>query len=73
VEALGIVQTTFLIAGNFRYRSVINNQAYMHLLAEARKEYEGPIDVLDITWTLEKGVAAGDNFKYAAIGTVVRK
>jgi hypothetical protein len=73
MEALGIVQTTFTVTGNFRYRSVINNQAYMHLLMEGQKKYDGFIDIRDVTWTLEKGDPANNRYQYFAIGTVVRK
>lgn len=73
VEALGIVQTTFVVSGSLRYRSVINNQAYMHLLAEAQRTYDDPIDIRDITWTVGKGNPFTNNYEYTAIGTAVRK
>jgi len=71
-EILGIVQTTFIINGSFRYRRVINNQAYMHLLAEAQKEYSGVIDIRDITWAIGKGDSANNNYEYTATGRVIR-
>jgi len=72
-EILGIIQTSFSITGAFRYRSVINTQAYMHLLAEAQKEYDGIIDVQDITWAIGKSDTVNNNYEYTAVGKVVRK
>ena len=72
-DSLGIVKADFSITGAFRYRRAINNQAYMNLLAEAQKEYSGPIDIRDITWAIGKSDAANNNFEYTAIGTVIRK
>jgi len=72
-DILGSVQTTFNVTGSFRYRSVINTQAYMNLLAEAKKEYDGNIDVSDITWAIGKSDAANNNFEYTASGKVIRK
>jgi hypothetical protein len=72
MEILGIVQTSFVITGSFRYRSVINNQAYIHLLAEAQKEYSEVIDIRDITWTIGSSLE-NNNYEYTAIGKVVRK
>jgi len=73
VDILGIIHTTFSITGAFRYRSVINAQAYMSLLAEAQKVYSGVIDVGDITWAIGKSDTANNNYEYTAVGKVVRK
>jgi hypothetical protein len=73
VDILGIVQTTFNVTGAFRYRRVINNQAYMHLLAEAQKEYPGNIDIRDITWAIGQGDSANNNYEYTAAGRVIRR
>jgi hypothetical protein len=72
METLGVIQASFVITGSFRYRSVINNQAYMQLLAEAQKEYSGDIDVRDITWTIG-GMLENNNYEYTAIGRVVKR
>ena len=72
-EVLGTVQTTFNVTGSFRYRNVINNQAYMHLLAEAQKAYSGDIDVSDIIWAIGQTDTANNNYEYTAIGKVIRR
>ena len=73
VEVLGTVQTTFNITGSFRYRKVINNQAYMHLLAEAQKVYSGVIDIADITWAIGQTDTSNNNYEYTAVGKVIRR
>ena len=73
IDILGIIYATFNITGAFRYRSVINTQAYMHLLAEAQKVYSGAIDVGDITWAIGKSDTANNNYEYTAVGKVYRK
>ena len=73
IEILGTVSTDFTITGSFRYRSVINTQAYIHLLSEAQKEYPGNIDVRDISWAIGSGDAANNNYQYNAIGKVIKK
>ena len=71
---LGSVNADFTITGSFRYRKVINTQAYMHLLTEAQKEYPGIIvDVRDISWAIGEGDSASNNYSYTAVGTVIRK
>ena len=72
-EILGIVSTDFTITGSFRYKRVINTQAYIHLLTEAQKEYPGNIDVRDISWAIGGGDSANNNYQYSAIGKVIRK
>ena len=73
VEVLGTVHTTFIVTGSFRYKSVINNQAYINLLAEAQKEYSGNIDIRDITWVIGESSAADNNYTYTALGKVIRR
>ena len=72
-EVLGTVNAEFTISGSFRYRNVINTQAYIHLLAEAQKVYEGNIDVRDISWAIGGGDSANNNYQYTATGKVIRK
>ena len=73
VEILGIIKTNFVVTGSFRYKSVINKQAYMNLLAEAQKEYQGAnVDVRDISWVIGEGDAANNNYVYTAIGKVIK-
>ena len=72
-EVLGTVRSTFTITGAFRYRSVINTQAYINLMSEAQKEFSGDIDVRDISWAIGKSDTANNNYEYSAIGRVVRK
>ena len=74
VEILGTVQTTFNVTGAFRYRRVINTQAYINLLAEAEKKYPDTlIDVRDISWAIGGGEAANNNYEYTATGKVIKK
>ena len=72
VEVLGTIQTTFNVTSSFRYRKVINNQAYMHLLAAAQKEYAGNIDIRDITWVIGPSDTANNNYEYTAVGKVIK-
>ena len=72
-EILGTINADFTITGSFRYRKVINTQAYIHLMAEAQKVYEGNIEVQDISWAIGEGDSANNNYRYTAIGKVVRK
>ena len=72
VEILGVVSTDFIITGSFRYKKVINTQAYIHLLTEAQKEYQGNVDVRDISWAIGGGDSANNNYRYDAIGKVIR-
>ena len=72
-EILGTISTEFTITGSFRYKSVINTQAYIHLLAEAQKEYPGNIDIRDISWAIGGSDTANNNYQYNAIGKVIRK
>ena len=74
VEILGTVQTTFNVTGSFRYRSVINTQAYINLLAEAEKKYPDIlVDVRDISWAIGGGDSANNNYVYTATGKVIKK
>jgi|GEM_PF-2468110 len=72
-EVLGTINAEFSISGSFRYRNVINTQAYIHLLAEAQKAYQGNIDVRDISWAIGGGDSANNNHQYNATGKVIRK
>jgi hypothetical protein len=74
VEILGTVQTTFNVTGSFRYRSVINTQAYINLLAEAQKKYPDIlVDIRDISWAIGGGDAANNNYLYNATGKIIKK
>jgi hypothetical protein len=71
-EISGIVQSTFVITGSFRYRSVINSQAYISLLVEAQNKYpDANVDVRDISWAIGKQDTANNNFEYTALGKVI--
>jgi hypothetical protein len=71
-EILGTVQSTFSINGGFRYRSVINTQAYISLLAEAQKKYpDAVVDIRDISWAIGKQLDP-PNYEYAALGKVIK-
>jgi hypothetical protein len=73
-EVLGFVKSAFLVTGSFRYRSVINTQAYITLLAEAQNKYPDiTIDIRDITWTIGQGDVANNNYEYVAIGKVIKR
>jgi len=72
-EVLGAVRTTFLVTGAFRYRSAINRQAYISLMAEAQKKYPDTlVDIRDISWVIGQGDAANNNYEYSAIGKVIK-
>ena len=71
-EVLGMVQTTFIITGSFRYRSTINRHAYISLIAEAQRQYpEIIVDIRDISWAIGKGDTSNNNYEYSAIGKVI--
>ncbi|WP_010253460.1 hypothetical protein [Treponema primitia] len=73
-EVLGYVQSTFLVNGSFRYRSTINTQAYITLLAEAQNKYPDiTIDIRNITWAIGQGDTANNNYEYTAIGKVIKR
>ena len=72
VEILGTIQATFNVTGSFRYRKVINNQAYMHLLAAAQKEHTGIVDIRNITWAIGQSDTASNNYEYTAVGKVIK-
>jgi hypothetical protein len=72
-ETLGAVQSTFVITGSFRYRSVINTQAYISLLAEAQTKYpDTNVDIRDISWAIGRQDSTNNNFEYNALGKVIR-
>ena len=72
-EVLGIVQTTFNITGSFRYRSTINKNAYIALMAEAQKQHPDVIvDIRDISWAIGQGDSANNNYEYSAMGKVTK-
>ena len=72
-EYLGTVQTTFDVTGAFRYRKVINTQAYINLLAEAQKQFPDTlVDVCDISWAIGQGDSVNNNYAYSAIGKVIK-
>jgi len=72
-EILGTVQTVFYISGSYRYRSTVNTQAYISLLAEAQIKYpDYNVDIRDIIWAIGKGDPSGNNYEYTAIGKVIK-
>ena len=74
VDVLGVIQSTFQVAGSFRYKRVINRQAYISLMAEAQKQYPDIIvDIRDITWAIGQGETSNNNYEYSAIGKVIKK
>jgi len=73
VEVLGTVQSTFSVTGSFRYRNVINRQAYISLLTEAQNKYpDTVIDIRDISWAIGSADAPNNNYEYSAIGKVIK-
>ena len=73
-DVLGTVQATFVITGSFRYRKVINTQAYINLLTEAQNKYPDVIvDIRDISWAIGGGDSANNNYEYNAVGTVIKR
>jgi hypothetical protein len=71
-QTLGSVQSTFAITGSYRYRSAINMQAYISLLAEAQEKYpDANIDIRDISWVIGKQDTTTNNFEYSATGKVI--
>jgi hypothetical protein len=72
-QVIGTVQSTFVITGSYRYRSAINMQAYISLVAEAQKKYpDTNIDIRDISWAIGKQDATTNNFEYSALGKVIK-
>jgi hypothetical protein len=72
MEVLGSVQSTFAVNGSFRYRSTIDRQAYITLLAEAQKKYpDVSVDIRDISWVIGKQLDP-PNYEYLALGKVVK-
>jgi len=72
-NVLGNVQSSFYVTGAFRYRSTINKQAYISLMAEAQNKYpDFNIDIRDISWVIGKADAANNNYEYVAIGKVIK-
>ena len=72
-EIIGTVNSTFYVNGSFRYRSTINKQAYISLMAEAQKQYpDAIVDIRDISWAIGQGDAANNNYEYSAIGKVIK-
>jgi hypothetical protein len=72
-EILGTVQTAFMVNGSFRYRSTINTQAYIYLLAEAQRQFpDTTVEIRDIIWAMGSADTANNNFEYTAIGKVIR-
>jgi hypothetical protein len=51
-------------------RALVNEPAYIALLEAAKKEYQGNIDVRDVSWVLGKRVKGG-TFEYSASGKVI--
>jgi hypothetical protein len=73
-EVLGTIHATFFVPGAFRYKSTINRQAYISLMAEAQKQYPDTIvDIRDISWVIGQGDVANNNYEYSAIGKVIKK
>jgi len=71
-EILGTVQSTFHVTGSFRYRNVINKQAYISLLAEAQRQNPDIlVDIRDILWAIGGGDAANNTYEYSATGKVI--
>ncbi|MDR2477769.1 MAG: hypothetical protein LBD48_00495 [Treponema sp.] len=72
-EVMGTVQSVFVVNGSFRYRSVINSQAYLSLLAEAHRKYPGvEVDIRDISWVIGRQFDTPNNYEYTAIGKVIK-
>jgi len=72
-EVLGTVQSTFHVTGSFRYRNVINQQAYISLMAEAQRHYPDVlVDIRDISWAIGGGDTSNNTYEYSAIGKVIK-
>jgi hypothetical protein len=71
-DVIGSIQSTFIITGGFRYRSVINEQAYMSLLAEAQKKYPDiNVDIRDVSWVIGRQIDP-NNYEYSALGKIIK-
>ena len=72
---IGNTQAVFLVRSSFfSLRSVkdnVNTQAYIHLLEEANKKFDGNIDIRDIEWVTGRSVGH-DSTEISATGKVVR-
>jgi TolB-like protein len=66
---IGSVQTTFeAIAG---LGSKVNEAAYIALLEMAKKEYQGNIDIRDITWVMGKKAKGYGMYEFSSNGKVI--
>ena len=72
---VGTVQSDFIVRSSFfslkSVKDAVNTQAYIHLLEEANKKYDGNFDVRDIVWVTGKSVD-NENTQVSATGKVVK-
>jgi hypothetical protein len=66
---LGTIQTRFKAGFQHNMGHIIDKAVYIALLEAARKEYQDPIDICDITWVRDSDPAMKQFF---ATGTVIR-
>ncbi|MFP3041747.1 hypothetical protein LQZ19_07980 [Treponema primitia] len=69
-KVIGTVQATFISTPGFS-KEPVNIQAYVRLLEEAHKRYEGNIDVGDILWTTSRRIDNSADYEFVASGKVV--
>jgi len=72
---VGTVQSDFVVRSSFfslkSVKDAVNTQAYIHLLEEMNKKYEGNYDIRDIVWVTGKSVD-NENTQVSATGKVVK-
>ena len=70
-NVIGIIQTNFESAFGIDTPGRISDAAYIALLEAAKHEYNGNIDIADITWVFTKRDGIKYRFFYSANGKVV--
>jgi len=65
---IGSVQTVFIASGT---RKAMDEAAYIALLSAAKQEYQGNIDIRDVTWVVGKKNQSTGSYEFNANGKVI--
>jgi len=72
---IGTVQSDFVVRSSLFFlpsaKDAVNTQAYIHLLEEANKKFNGNFDIRDIVWVTGRSVD-NENTEISATGKVVQ-
>ena len=68
---IGTVQTSFESMNSGYQKSLIDEAAYVSLMDAARKEYQGNIDVREITWTFIGWNSVKHINEFSAVGKII--